>query len=492
MTDRKCLDRVDRVIKNEVVDSMRINLIVLGDGYKEGKDFMDKYQFFLELFGGEDWFNERIATRESEFVDEGGRPLTFGNFFHIQPITAISNESGVGVDSSCDGFDPVRVDNAFGSRFSHGRNLESEGNVPFRILRGDVGKVKKYLYPLAKWDYVLVLSNTEDMDKKFTNEEGDDKFSMDKRVLRGGYADTSNKIAWVSANANDWFSLAMHELGHVIFNLHEEYDYYSGDGNNADYLGEDGIPESNIMPTRRIEYLLEELRHMVLQVKNIKFAMSDNGKDYQIGAEYENTFNEGLEELLSEESDSQLDSIGFSNRERMWFKIINLQASNRLFDIVEPHHPIFKKNFKLVHLNVFWKKFSNDDLDNAEEELLYYRSEELKEAISNNFIGFYEGAGTFEFGMARPMWTCRMRETRSEEQKEDERVYLEKVKEYLSPPKSKPAATKPGLSTSDRTDSEKPYCKVCEQSIRQKLLDYIVTDNIYESTATQGIEEPVF
>ena len=272
----------------------KIKIVVLSDGYDDSEkdEFKKKCKQFIAALTDEAWYKDKISSKKNLYPNLDQKSTWGKKFFEVIPVFVASDESGVGISKKCEGYNPLSVNNSFGSRFCHGRNLESEGKVPFRILRGDVEKVKKHLYAEIEWDYVLVLANTKNMDKTFelkSNTDADkgvkkseEIVNVKREVLRGGYADVSNRIAWASANSNDWYDLAMHEFGHVVFDLHEEYEYFSGQGGVEEYLDDGGISESNIIPTLRVENLLEALRKLVLVKHDIRHIDTSDGKDYLI------------------------------------------------------------------------------------------------------------------------------------------------------------------------------------------------------------------
>ncbi|WP_293678462.1 M64 family metallopeptidase [uncultured Phenylobacterium sp.] len=67
-------------------------------------------------------------------------------------------------------------------------------------------------------------------------------------ALRGGAGGT---IAWLSVASGDWKEVAVHEMGHAVFGLADEYDYYStaAEAGHDNYVdGEPGEPNVTIQP----------------------------------------------------------------------------------------------------------------------------------------------------------------------------------------------------------------------------------------------------
>jgi hypothetical protein len=75
-----------------------------------------------------------------------------------------------------------------------------------RGLSGDTGLVKSTVHDqLSDYDAVIVLVNS---------------------TIRGGMA--RDGVGWFSIGSNDWKEVAIHEMGHSVFGLADEYDYLAG------------------------------------------------------------------------------------------------------------------------------------------------------------------------------------------------------------------------------------------------------------------------
>ena len=98
-----------------------------------------------------------------------------------------------------------------------------------RGLSGDTGLAKSTVASqLPEYDAIIVLVNS---------------------TIRGGMA--RDGVGWFSIGSSDWKEVAIHEMGHSVFGLADEYDYYAGgvepDQDNAP-SGEPGRPNVTAEP----------------------------------------------------------------------------------------------------------------------------------------------------------------------------------------------------------------------------------------------------
>lgn len=122
---------------------------------------------------------------------------------NIYRLEVASNESGAD-DPACaaDTNNPgagTTANTYFDSTFCFDNKIR-------RGLSGDTGLVKSTVQAeLPEYDAVIVLVNSS---------------------IRGGMA--RDGVGWFSIGSGDWKEVAIHEMGHSVFGLADEYDYYAG------------------------------------------------------------------------------------------------------------------------------------------------------------------------------------------------------------------------------------------------------------------------
>ncbi|MEM1396037.1 MAG: M64 family metallopeptidase [Pseudomonadota bacterium] len=165
----------------------RLNLVVVSDGYTAGR--MSQFQqdvddFVANLFSQPPFDEEAVACG-----------------FNIYRLEVTSNEGGAD-KPDCDGAGPtpeVMVDTYFDSTFC------ASGGIN-RCLYGDAALVQQTVENvLPEWGQILV-------------------FVDDPQ--RGG---CGGSVGWTSNSGADWLNVAVHELGHSIYNLADEYNYGGDD-----------------------------------------------------------------------------------------------------------------------------------------------------------------------------------------------------------------------------------------------------------------------
>ena len=167
----------------------------------------------------------------------------------------------------------------------------------------------------------------------------------------------------------------------------------------------------------------------------------------------------------------------------------------------------FKGWFR-IRFNIFWKQYGfRRNRKNQRASSGYHRYRELKKLLKKNpnRIGFYEGAGTFSYGLARPQWRCLMRETKSDYyqcrgvcytkcDKKKDACWRQKIADETDCDntgtivkrkcKGKPKC-KCKCDTSLKSYEPPKFCQVCLDSIRRKVTNYFYTSNSNDAGHTQ-------
>ncbi|MDB4584155.1 M64 family metallo-endopeptidase, partial [Draconibacterium sp.] len=169
-------------------DSERLNLVILAEGYRDTEQttFNTNCDAIVTAIQNEPWFGDLI------------------NAINIHRVNVESNDSGAD-DPDCSGSGAgITADTYFDATFC------GDGVIR-RLLVSDRTKAEDVLdAQLPEWHAGVVLVNT---------------------ATRGGAGGT---IATASVHGGDWVDVILHELGHSLFGLADEYDYWAGCGTDTD------------------------------------------------------------------------------------------------------------------------------------------------------------------------------------------------------------------------------------------------------------------
>ena len=139
---------------------------------------------------------------------------------NIYRLDVASNESGADDPACGDGAGAgTTVATYFDAKYCFDGQIQ-------RLLAGDSNLVTSTVAAhLPEYDNIVVLVNGS---------------------MRGG---AGGSVAWLSGNSGDWKEVVVHEMGHSVFGLADEYDYYSTDdeeGRDNYTGGEPGEPNVTI------------------------------------------------------------------------------------------------------------------------------------------------------------------------------------------------------------------------------------------------------
>lgn len=180
-------------IKISGSDDKRINLVVLSEGYQSSEftDFIDDVISF-----------SNAMFSQSPFAE-------YANYFNVYAIKVPSNESGAdhpatATDVDESGITPVFVDTYFNATFdAFGYHRYLYYGIDYADAASAEAKIRSVLADnFPTYDQALIFVNTSD------------------------YGGTGGEFPIASANA-DGNEIAIHELGHSMFGLKDEY--YPGD-----------------------------------------------------------------------------------------------------------------------------------------------------------------------------------------------------------------------------------------------------------------------
>ncbi|KPC64610.1 M64 family metallopeptidase [Streptomyces chattanoogensis] len=181
---------VTPIVQNGPVDK-KLDVVFIGDGYtaSQQEDFHDDVRA--------KW--AKITAVEPY--------ASYTGLFNVWAVDAVSNESGVSGDPTQDVVRDTALDSAF---FCDGTE---------RLLCVDTGKVESYASKAPAGDLVVVLSNST-------------------KYGGAGYNDVSSQvgydgIATASSDNDQSDQIAVHETGHSLGKLADEYDY----GQDGTYTG---------------------------------------------------------------------------------------------------------------------------------------------------------------------------------------------------------------------------------------------------------------
>ena len=165
----------------------RLNIVITSDGYTAAAmaQFTQDVDDFVAHFFATPPFNEEA--------------IACG--FNVYRLDVVSDEAGAD-KPECDGngATPVLKDTYFDSTFCYDDKTQ-------RLLYGDAGAVQSEVEAvLPEWGQIIVFVDDPE---------------------RGG---GGGSVAWTSNSASDWLDVAVHELGHSLFGLADEYNY-GGDDN---------------------------------------------------------------------------------------------------------------------------------------------------------------------------------------------------------------------------------------------------------------------
>ncbi|MEI5136152.1 M64 family metallopeptidase [Streptomyces libani] len=181
---------VTSIVQNGTVGT-KLDVVFIGDGYTAAQQ--------------ED-FHADVRAKWAKI--SGVEPYaTYRGLFNVWAVDAVSNESGVSGDPTKDVVRDTALDSAF---FCD--NTE-------RLLCVDTGKVESYASKAPAADLVVVLSNST-------------------KYGGAGYNDISSQvgydgIATASSDNDQSDQIAVHETGHSLGKLADEYDY----GQSGTYTG---------------------------------------------------------------------------------------------------------------------------------------------------------------------------------------------------------------------------------------------------------------
>ena len=160
----------------------RLNMVIVSEGYTAAR--MAQFEHDVDEFIA---FFFSISPFDEEQVACG---------FNIYRLDVVSDEGGAD-KPECDGNGamPVMVNTYFDATFcADGANQ--------RVLRGNSTLVQDTVEShLPEWGQILVIVDDPE---------------------RGGWGGT---LAWTSNSSSDWLDVAVHELGHSLFGLADEYNY---------------------------------------------------------------------------------------------------------------------------------------------------------------------------------------------------------------------------------------------------------------------------
>lgn len=164
--------------------NQKLNIAVVAEGFEVGDqaDFRTRVDELLSYM-----------LQQAPFDEES---IACG--FNLYRLEVVSDETGAD-DPDCDGDGAdTSVDTYFDSSFCW-------DGVIRRLLYCDTSLVIDAVEDhLTEWHAIVVLVNS---------------------TIRGG---GGGDVAVLSTGSNDWKAVAMHEMGHSLFGLADEYDYYQG------------------------------------------------------------------------------------------------------------------------------------------------------------------------------------------------------------------------------------------------------------------------
>lgn len=139
---------------------------------------------------------------------------------NIYRLDVASNEAGADDPACADGAGAgTSVNTYFDAKYCFDGKIQ-------RLLAGDSTLVTSTVAArLPEYDNILVLVNG---------------------AMRGG---AGGSVAWISVNSGDWKEVVVHEMGHSVFGLADEYDFYSTadeEGRDNYTGGEPGEPNVTI------------------------------------------------------------------------------------------------------------------------------------------------------------------------------------------------------------------------------------------------------
>lgn len=167
-------------------DADHLVIAILSEGYQNGElsQFETDVNDFINVFFNTPPFDDPHVQQA----------------FNIYRVNVSSTDSGTDDPATCDGGADTSVDTYFDS------SLCWDGEIR-RLLSCDSSIVSNVLNTeVPEWDQALVLVNSP---------------------IRGG---AGGSIATASTGGSDWKEVSVHELGHSVFGLADEYDYYEGCG----------------------------------------------------------------------------------------------------------------------------------------------------------------------------------------------------------------------------------------------------------------------
>jgi hypothetical protein len=171
--------------------SSRWNLVIVSDGYQASQITT---------------FQTRVEELRSTLFDLApfNEPAV-ACAINIYRLEVASNDSGA--DDPVCAADPTNNGTGATANTYFDSTFCFDGKIR-RGLSGDTGLTKSTVAAaLPEYDAIIVLVNS---------------------TVRGGMA--RDGVGWFSTGSNDWKEVAIHEMGHSVFGLADEYDYYANPG----------------------------------------------------------------------------------------------------------------------------------------------------------------------------------------------------------------------------------------------------------------------
>jgi len=335
-------------------DDRRLNLVLLGEGFQESEQavFDSKCQQFVERLQAEAWFEDRTA---------GLDPFP-GRAINVYRLNVASDDSGIEDPLECGGtgaspntyFDVTHCPPGI------------TGRKPRRVIssRDDFHVLGTLNENVPEWDSAILLANTTEL---------------------GASTNPLVKSATVSLH-KCWLPNIMHELGHLLFELGDEYEYL-GRCDTDGAAQNMALPGEPMYPNVTAETDPARLAWRDLVMPGVAIPTMENPDCTQC-----------------DERPNVLDVLDFSHFvravQRFIFELIRRLAGIRLFG----HSP-----FAWLLERCYF--FAPDPDDTK--------------------VGLFEGANYFKCGNYRPAYRCRMRDQFQPYCPVCRRAIVDKLRDYL-------------------------------------------------------------